>query len=106
MGESLGWTFTNVSCPLPGEAYINFGAFGIILFGIGSGFISKLMDRFYWEKKSDVKTKFDVLYAISLMMFFFMLRGDLLSSWAYMVAFISVWVLFTFSIPKSLLKKK
>ncbi|MBR5681846.1 MAG: oligosaccharide repeat unit polymerase [Ruminococcus sp.] len=105
MGQSLGWTFTNVSCPLPGEAYINFGTFGIILFGAGFGFLSKIMDKFYWEKKSTVNTKFDILYAISLMMFFFMLRGDLLSSWAYLIAYISVWVLFTFNIPESLLKK-
>ncbi|WP_295089859.1 O-antigen polymerase [Ruminococcus sp.] len=105
MGESLGWTFTNVSCPLPGEAYINFGIFGIILFGIGFGFISKLMDRFFWEKKSTVKTKFDILYAISLMMFFFMLRGDLLSSWAYLISFILSWMLFTFTVPESLIKK-
>jgi oligosaccharide repeat unit polymerase len=105
MGQSLNWSFTNISCPLPGEAYINFGIFGIILFGVVFGFISKLMDRFYWEKTSDTRTKFDILYAIMLMMFFFMLRGDLLSSWAYFLAFVFIWGVFTFSVPESLLKK-
>lgn len=105
MGENLGWSFTNVSCPLPGEGYINFGIFGIVLFGTAFGFITKIMDRFYWEKRSQAKTKFDILYVISLMMFFFMMRGDLLSSWAYLVALVSVWFVFTFTIPESLLKK-
>ncbi len=99
MGEKLGWDFTNVSCPIPGEAYINFGTLGVIAFGILFGFISTIMDRYYWDKHANIKTKFEILYSISLMMFFFMLRGDMLSSWAYLIAFVIVWYAMTFTFP-------
>ena len=100
MGEKLGWDFTNVSCPIPGEAYINFGVIGVVAFGLIFGFISTIMDRFYWDKHSNIKTKFEILYSISLMMFFFMMRGDMLSSWAYLIAFVIVWFAMTYTFPE------
>jgi len=92
-GNSL-WNFTNVSCPLPAEALINFGITGLIIFAIFVGFICKKIDSFYW-KNIDVSgeqiNKFELIYPVLLMFFFFMCRGDLLSSTAYMIAYIIVW---------------
>ncbi|WP_413854063.1 hypothetical protein [Candidatus Ruminimicrobium bovinum] len=94
IAENYNWNFTNVSCPLPAESLINFGFIGLIIFGILIGFIAKKLDLFYWEN-IDISGKqinnFELIYPVILMFFFFMCRGDLLSSTAYMMAYIFVW---------------
>lgn len=39
MGDNLGWSFKNVSCPLPGEMLINFGMIGMLIFALFFGFL-------------------------------------------------------------------
>lgn len=81
--------FTNVSAPLASEWYIGFGWFGII---IGSLILSKIIKKFdnkYWDENNDL-SPIRIIYPCSIFMFFFMLRGDLLSSWAYTFAQIVV----------------
>ena len=84
IAESLGWDFKNVSCPIMAEGYINFGLVGIVAFAIVLAVISSRYDRKYW---GDIGKKrmsfFSLLYPAFLGLFFFMLRGDLLSSYAY-----------------------
>ena len=94
VADTLGWSFKNLSCPLPGEGYINFGIIGIILFGVFIGRLTMKLDVLYW-KSIDIKQKnirrIDVIYPVTAMFFFFMCRGDLMSSFAYMVGYIAVW---------------
>ena len=90
IAEQLGWSFKNLSCPLPGEAYINLGFIGILLFAISIGKIMKFLDNCYWCRDNEDNRRIDVLYPVIMMLFFFMCRGDLLSSAAYMVAYIVV----------------
>lgn len=90
IAEQLGWSFKNLSCPLPGEAYINLGSVGVFLFAVLIGKIMKLLDDCYWYQRSGNDRRIDVLYPVTMMLFFFMCRGDLLSSTAYMVAYIVV----------------
>lgn len=89
MAESIG-TFSNISCPLPGEGYINFGLIGLIIFGILFGYAAKKIDDLYWQSEL-YSLRIETLYPILLFMFFFMCRGDLLSSFAYLCAFVFVW---------------
>lgn len=90
IAEQLGWSFKNLSCPLPGEAYINLGFIGVLLFAILIGKIMRFLDNCYWYRDNDEDRRIDVLYPVIMMLFFFMCRGDLLSSAAYMVAYIVV----------------
>lgn len=76
--------FTNVSAPLVSEGYANFGIIGVVALGIIVGALSGLLDRKFWREKSVSATR--ILYPFIMLKFFFMLRGDLLSSWAYMIA--------------------
>lgn len=77
--------FTNVSMPLVAEAFVNFGIAGIVVFGLVVGCIVNRVDEKFWEERRAFSfTK--VLYPFIMLKFFFMLRGDLLSSWAYMFA--------------------
>ena len=92
--ENSLFDFTNISCPLPAEGLINFGFIGLIIFGVVVGFITKKLDILYWKNIDTTGNninRFELIYPVLLMFFFFMCRGDLLSSTAYMMSFIVVW---------------
>lgn len=76
-----GSDFHNFASPLPAEGYIDFGLIGalawIALFAVFTGWY----DRLYWRGKN--KGFIRLFYPAYLGLFFFTLRGDLLSSFAY-----------------------
>lgn len=93
VSTQLGWQFTNLSAPLPAEALINFG-WGYVLFAIILGGLMGKLDGIYWtnlDVTEKTVRKYDLLYPVLIMFFFFMNRGDLLSSTAYMMAYVGVW---------------
>lgn len=87
--ESLHREFTNVSCPLVGEGYINFGIAGVVLFGLAVGYLVSWLDTRYWSSSNNNEQS-RAAYVFLLPMFFFMLRGDLMSSWAYTMGYVAV----------------
>ncbi len=86
---------TNVSCPLPAEGYINFGIIGVVLFAFIIGVICTCIDRKFWENASDDSSMsfYRIVYPFLLPGYFFVLRGDLMSSWAYLFAYIMTFYL-------------
>lgn len=80
--KEIGLSFDNISMNYFAEGYINFGYMGIIVFTIFLAFINSRLDKNYWEK-SGVTNIFKGIYLLSLGMLFFVMRGDLLSSFAY-----------------------
>jgi oligosaccharide repeat unit polymerase len=103
MAHYFGWPFTNASCPFIGEAYINFGALGILIFSISLAiFTSKLDKKFeFYSKNSSNISVLKIYYPILLGFLFFILRGDLLSSFAYAIGYFLP-VLFLYVIDKIL----
>ena len=95
----LGKQYTNISCPLLAEGYINFGLIGIIIFAIIFGYVSKLLDKKYWERKN-YYSYYNVLYPFLLPSYFFLLRGDLISTWSYMFTYIIVFYILNFIVKK------
>ena len=85
MQELDQFYFTNVSASLMLEGYINFGIIGIILFGFIAGFVGHTLDHAYWKEKRKWAL-IRVIYPFTIFQFFFMLRGDLNSSWAFLSA--------------------
>ena len=79
------YSFTNVSMPLIGESYINFGIFGLIVFALFAGWITNWMDNYYWSN-NDTLQEVNSLYPSAILYFFFLNRGDMLSAGAYMTA--------------------
>lgn len=81
--EALGYNFTNVSAPLWVEFYVNFGLIGVmclfILYGWASGKLQKIYVKHKENKIVSFYTVFVPIYAAYQL---FLLRGDLLSSWA------------------------
>jgi hypothetical protein len=88
MAEQLGYSFKNISMPFLGEGFINFGFLGVVVFVSSLGFLFGVLDRRF-SKLIWHRTQIDYSLAIYYYLFggfFFVLRGDLLSSTAYVVA--------------------
>lgn len=75
IADNLGWAFKNLSCPLPGEAYINLGIVGVFFFAFIIGKIMKFLDSCYWYQNNKDDGQISVLYPVTMIMFFFMCRG-------------------------------
>jgi len=79
------WDFTNISMPIIGEGYINFGIAGIFIFAvIFACFVAKLDCKFYKLGKLNF---YKIFYPVVLGMIFFIARGDLMSSFAFSTGF-------------------
>ena len=88
LAQELVYTWSNISMPFLGEGYVNFGFFGVFIFAAFLGFTLGNLDR-----KMAVRTKSEnefsyrtAVYFFLLSALFFLLRGDLLSSFAFLCA--------------------
>lgn len=98
--ENFG--FENVSMPFWGEAYINFGYCGVLFFIVILAIFSAKQDNKYWNKSNLERKSIDTIkYLILIGFLVFMLRGDLMSSTAYLCGY-----LFTLYLIKFLVKVK
>lgn len=92
--------FTNVSAPLIGEVYINFGLFGILIIGFILGMLIYRADNAYWNKTNKY-SYIRLFYPFLMLMFFFIERGDLLSSGSYTFAmWLFSWLMYKWAIIK------
>ncbi|PIW06326.1 MAG: hypothetical protein COW40_00125 [Cytophagales bacterium CG17_big_fil_post_rev_8_21_14_2_50_40_13] len=104
LANDLNYEFANISMPYMAEGYVSFGVAGVILLMILMGFIVGYFDRIAWSVRHLNKSKHHVFiyyYFINFGMLFFMLRGDLMSSFAYTVgisiSFVIVFLIFKLS---------
>jgi hypothetical protein len=88
MAEQLGYVFNNISMPLLGEGFVNFGFPGVLIFAAIIGIaMSKLDSAFSTEATPNSRIRFSTaVYYFLIGALFFVLRGDLLSSTAYVTA--------------------
>lgn len=87
-----GSDFRNFCSPLFAEGYINFGIPGTIFFLLLFAALIRRYDRYYHQSRAAGFSR--LFYPASLGMCFFLLRGDLLSSFAYTCGFfLSGWCL-------------
>lgn len=91
VADYLNFGFNNISCPLPAEGLINFGMFGVIVFAVLFSAGSLYIDKLYWLKQS---VFIQMVYPFWLVLFFFMMRGDLLSTFSYLVGLTASFYLF------------
>lgn len=89
VAQYQGQTFTNVSFPLPAEAVINFGVVGVIAFAAVFALAIRGLDNAFW---SGGLRRFAPFYPVACFVFFFMLRGDLMSSFAYFTGYLTVYI--------------
>lgn len=81
----LGYAFNNISMPFIAEGYVNFGYFGFIIFSIFLAFLMKKVDSLYLSKVDNINFNYckGVFLCAAI---FFMLRGDLMSSFSFLLA--------------------
>lgn len=87
MAEELGLYFNNISLNYFGEGYINFGIWGVALFTVFIAVGCAYMDKDFISQKHKSKSS-ELYYFIITGFLIFMLRGDLLSSTAYLIGFL------------------
>ncbi|SMF10677.1 O-antigen polymerase [Pseudogulbenkiania subflava] len=88
IAEQLGYFFNNISMPFLAEGYANFGVLGVFLFAVVIAFAMARLDRKYsFDGRSGERISyFGAVYLYLCGALFFVLRGDLLSSVAYVTA--------------------
>lgn len=88
---------SNVSCPIIAEGYINFGIFGVILFALVLGYLTKRLDNSFWCNWEARNCPGKMIYSFLLLFFVFMCRGDLMSTFAYLMGYcIALFILLKF----------
>jgi hypothetical protein len=82
--------FSNISCPFIAEGMVNFGLIGVALFALFLGTLLTKLDKTYWEHfEKESKAVCFAPYLFLVFMLFFVMRGDLLSSFAYVCGFVA-----------------
>ncbi len=100
----LDFSFHNVSCPFIGEAIVNFGYIGVLIGSCFLGNLIKWCDNSY--RKGEYTLFWDCFYPIAVMFVFFIMRGDLMSSFAYFSAYLSVFIVLIWLNKRLVLSKK
>ncbi len=79
----LGAEFKNVSCTYLAEGYINWGLLGSLLFTLALTVLITRYDSYYSTHTGALACYKTIFYFVLCGMLLFLLRGDLLSSFAY-----------------------
>lgn len=98
VADSIGLPFNNVSSTLPAEGLINFGIIGVVVFAFFVSRLCSFIDRQYWLKNNP---RVRIIYPFWIGFFFFIMRGDMLSSVAYLLGFTIFFFIFS---PKLIIK--
>ncbi|MBE2166025.1 oligosaccharide repeat unit polymerase [Acinetobacter oleivorans] len=87
LAENNGYFFNNISMPFVAEGFVNFGYLGILFFSIFLGLIMKIIDTLYLTR-FEFRDNNYLIYTGTFLCasFFFMFRGDLMSSFSSMLA--------------------
>ena len=91
----------NVSCPLIGEGYMNWGIFGVVLFCIFFACMTKKIDFNYYKRWKYNSYWGQMIYSYLVFYLVFLLRGDLMSTFSSMCGyFVSFIIIKTFVVKK------
>lgn len=95
LANEANYSFNNISMPYIGEGYINFGVPGVIAFMFFLGILVGYLDKKYWDGKyNSHKNTYSFIYLLLLGLFFFIMRGDLLSSLSFTFAMLFLFLFF------------
>jgi hypothetical protein len=83
VSSAQGQRFTDLSSPLAAEGYVDFGMVGVVCYAAILGLLIRRFDR----NAPTQSLLFSLFRPFGVLMFFFIMRGSLLSTWAYTVGF-------------------
>ena|GEM_PF-5286804 len=81
----LGWN--NISMNFLGEGYVNFGILGVFVFASLLGLLFGRLDARFWQGRYEGRA-LGVIYLFLIGGTFFLVRGDLMSSFAYLTGMV------------------
>ena len=84
--ETQNQGYTNISCPLISEAYLNFGVIGVIMFHLLLALICRKLDTVYWTK-ANKSIYLNFLYPFLLGFLLYFERGALHPATVYLFCF-------------------
>ncbi len=84
ISELYGLDFDHISMNYWGEGYINFGIVGVFIFSLILAYYNSFFDKAF-KQNIRVSSLFQCDFTIYLGLLFFILRGDLMSSFAYTI---------------------
>lgn len=86
--------WANISMPFIGEGYINFGVIGVFMFTIVLAVLASLADKTFWGAADlNHRKSFGPFYFVLVGGAVFFMRGDLMSSFSFIVAaLIDLWL--------------
>ena len=94
--------FSNISMPFFAEGFINFGYLGVLIAVLFLAWFSAKCDKLFWLNKKSSKNMFAGIYLILIGSMMFVLRGDLMSAYAYTLgASCSYMVVYKFTVKKN-----
>jgi hypothetical protein len=91
----------NVSMPIIAEFYLNFWYVGIIIGPIFIALLMKVIDEAYSNIEERYLSLFHLIYFQLVGLIIYIMRGGLLSSFAYTVSILMTWVLIYFLVNTS-----
>ncbi len=101
LSNLLGMEFSNISMPIIGEGFVNFGIVGIVLFSLIIGITVGMLDRLIWVRKTlRIGVWLRCYYFFLFGILIFITRGDLINAFSYLcgvtTSFFCVWLLSRF----------
>ncbi len=89
IASSQGARYTNLSCPLPAEGYVNFGIVGTVVYAIIIAIYASYLDKVYWETSKDLRNNvITMLYPYLAIIILYISRGPLQPSFIQTIALI------------------
>ena len=91
LADKFNLELSNISCCFFGEGYINFGFVGILIFTVFIAWFSASFDKIYWNSQrlsTNDNAFLELIYFTLLGLLFFMMRGDLMSSFSFTLGYI------------------
>lgn len=100
IAEEFHLRFDHISVNYWAEGWINYGFAGMLAFSVILAFINARCDFVFWHRKHTLLFKYDFL--LYLGMIIFILRGDMISSVAFIVGFlVSAYICYTACMGKA-----
>jgi hypothetical protein len=92
--NELSSSYSILTCTYIAEGYINFGVAGSLVFAALISLLIARYDGWYWRRGGKVRfTLPRLFYFVSFGLLFFVLRGDLMSSFAWLIGFVFLFTL-------------
>lgn len=94
LADFKGYSFSNLSAPVPAELYVNFGFVGVILFSFAIGYAFRRLDQSAEVSYRSTGSP-TLLSAVLAIYMVFLFRGSLLQATSNLAVVLVVWLLVT-----------